>query len=427
MLTNNHHHVIDTIELKKIDVQDLQIGMFVSELDRPWLETNFWFQGFLLKNQQDIQAVQDQCHYVYIDVRKQSTLIPQYSSPPAPTPEKKPAFYNPVQPNRSDAFLKQQINHAEILHRNTSTVVKSFMEEAKFGRTINTVLAKKSVATCVDTLFEAPNTLLLMTQLKALDSYTAQHSMNVCIYALALGRQLNLSRTELNNLGLCGMMHDMGKMRIPYEILTKPHHLSRDERLIMETHTTEGSRLLMNTTALYKEVVEVAYMHHERLDGIGYPRQLKATQITPYAQMVAIVDIYDAMTSNRVYRKGMSHLDAIKILNDSAQAGHLNQYYTLKFIECLGVYPVGCLVQLRSGEIGLVLESNRNAKLKPKIMILKDANDRLCNEYIIDLAMMSENNAAQHYEIQKIIQPDECGIDLFKYYASGSITGFELF
>ena len=426
-MTDNNHRSIDSLELRKIDVQDLQVGMFVSELDRPWLETRFWFQGFILRNQQDILAVQEQCNFVYIDVRKQSTVIPSFSSRPASIPEKKPVFFNPVQKNRSDVFLKQQVNHAEILHRHTSKVVKSFMEEAKFGRTINTVLAKKSVTTYVDTLFEAPNTLMLMTKLKAQDSYTAQHSMNVCIFSLALGRQLNLSRSELNNLGLCGLMHDMGKMRIPYEILTKPYHLTVEERQIMETHTTEGSRILMNTTAIYKEVVEVAYMHHERLDGIGYPRQLKASQITPYAQMVAIVDIYDAMTSNRVYRQCISHLDAIKVLSEYAQNGHLNQHYTLKFIECLGVYPVGCLVELRSGEIGLVLETNIKAKLKPKLMILKDVNKLLCNEYIIDLAMMSANNAGRDYEIGKIIQPEECGIDLFKYYVSGSIANFDFF
>ncbi|MGD0961025.1 MAG: HD-GYP domain-containing protein [Methylomonas sp.] len=426
---------MENAELIKVEVGDLKIGMYVSKLDRPWLETRFWFQGFELRTQNDIEAVRSQCLYVYVDAKKKMGVEPvrprtiqrvqePYKAQPSAAYNASIRFHD-FQNRTEQALARLQINQARVLHRHTSHVVSGFMEEARFGRSINTLLAKKTVARCVDTLFEAPNTLMLMTQLKEKDAYTAQHSMNVCIFSIAIGRQMGLSKLELNNLGLCGMMHDMGKMVIPIGILDKPARLTQYEMQIMQSHATEGKLLLTQTQGMELEAIQVAYMHHERLDGVGYPCQLRAWEITPYAQMVAIADIYDAMTSNRVYQKGMSHLEAIKVLTDSAQEGHLNLQYTQKFIECLGVYPVGCLVELASGESGLVLEVNPLTKLKPKIMIVTDANKTPCNEFILDLSMMSENSGGPVYTIKRIMPADECPVDLFKYYASGLVKGFD--
>jgi hypothetical protein len=156
-------------------------------------------------------------------------------------------------------------------------------------------------------------------------------------------------------------------------------------------------------------------MHHERMDGKGYPRKLRAEQITPYAQMVAVVDIYDAITSDRVYQNGRTHLDALKIMNDISMQGHLNPQLTMKFIECLGIYPIGSLVEMVSGEVGVVVQANPNSKLKPTLMIIKDARKNFCNEYIADLAMIGENPGREDFRIKQIVRADQCGIDLNKY------------
>ena len=195
----------------QIDVKDLKVGMFVSKLDRPWLETNFLFQGFELKNQADIEEVQRQCEFVYIDVNKQ-THVPQYVSRSTPYTKD---YLDQVKPPEKRTSFKQEIKKAELIYRKTSSLVKSFMEEVQLGRPINVLAAKEAVSNCVDSILNAPDALMLMTQLKNRDEYTAQHSMNVCVFAIALGRQINLSVAELNNVGLCGMMHDMGKMRVP--------------------------------------------------------------------------------------------------------------------------------------------------------------------------------------------------------------------
>lgn len=415
-MQNKHNDLlIDSVELVQIDVKDLKIGMFVSKLDRPWLETSFWFQGFELKTQADIDAVQKQCDFVFIDVTKQ-TKAPQYvARSSAYTAD----FLDKIQPPAKRGSFKQEINRAEVIYTKTSILVKSFMEEVKFGRPINALAAKKAVAYCVDSVLNAPDALLLMTQLKNRDEYTAQHSMNVCIFSIALGRQINLSIEDLNNLGLCGMMHDMGKMQVPLEVLNKPGRLTVEELAVMQGHTTLGWKILLGSNGIYAGAVDVAFAHHERLDGNGYPRKLTAEQITPYARMVAIADLYDAVTSDRVYQKGRSHLDAIKILTESSSTGHLDPTLAMKFIECLGIYPAGSLVELNNGEVGMVIEVNSKAKLKPRVLMLLNAHKKHCNEYLVDLALAGQNVDGQQFSIKKVMRPDECGIDLLKYYQSG--------
>lgn len=407
--------LIDSVELVRVDVKDLKIGMFVSRLDRPWLETNFLFQGFELKNQADIDEVQRQCEYVYIDVNKQ-TAVPKYVA--RSTPYSKDYLEHVKPPEKRSSFT-QEIKKAEFIYRKTSSLVKSFMEEVRLGRPINVLAAKQAVSHCVDSILNAPDALMLMTQLKKRDEYTAQHSMNVCVFSIALGRQINLTVAELNDLGLCGMMHDMGKMRVPLEVLNKAGRLSPEELKVMQSHTTLGWQILLSTSGMYAGAVDVAYTHHERLDGNGYPRGLQAEQISPYARIVAIADAYDAISSDRIYQKGRSHLDAIKVLSECAAGGHLDSALTMKFIECLGIYPAGSLVELNSGEVALVVEVNPKFKLKPKIMMLQDVNKKPCDPFLVDLAMVGQNVNREPYSVKKVLRPDECDIDLLKYYQSG--------
>ncbi len=353
--------------LTKINVEDLKVGMYVSKLDKPWLESNFVFQGFELKNQTDINAVCEQCKFVFIDVNKQkkSQLLESKD-----TPYSKGWLDTRTPPDKLSSF-EQEIEHAGAVYQETSNLVRSFMQEVRLGKTINVEIAKKAVAECVDSILHAPDALLWMTQLKSRDLYTSQHSMNVCILAIALGRQINLPVQELNNVGLCGMMHDMGKMRVPLEILNKPGKLEPDELKIMQSHAELGWKLLLSSTGMYGGAIDVAHSHHERLDGTGYPRKLTAEQISPYTRIVAIVDMYDAITSDRIYQNGKTHLDAINIMTKMCGT-HLDSGLTYKFIECLGIYPPGSLVEMSNGEIAIIVEANQKKKLKPKIILLLD-------------------------------------------------------
>lgn len=415
MAGNSNDLLIDSVELVQVDVKDLKVGMFVSKLDRPWLETNFLFQGFELKSQADIEEVQRQCEFVFIDVSKQ-TVVHQFTAHSTPYSVD---YLEKVQPPAKRTCFGREIKKAEAVYRKTSGLVKSFMEEIQLGRPINVLAAKKAVSYCVDSILNAPDALMLMTQLKNRDEYTAQHSMNVCVFAIALGRQINLSVDELNNVGLCGMMHDMGKMQVPLEVLNKPGRLTEGELTVMQSHTTRGWKILLATHGMYAGAIDVAYTHHERMDGKGYPRKLKAEQIMPYARIVAIVDMYDAVSSDRIYQKGRTHLDSIKILTESSANGHLDSALTMKFIECLGIYPAGSLVELNSGEVAMVVEVNPKFKLKPKIMMLQDWHKKPCEPFLVDLTMVGQNVNGQPYAVKKVLRPDECAIDLLKYYRDG--------
>jgi HD-GYP domain-containing protein (c-di-GMP phosphodiesterase class II) len=397
--------------LTKINVKDLKVGMYVSKLDKPWLESNFLFQGFELKNEADINAVREQCEFVFIDVKKQSKTRTLESKD---TPYSKGWLDRRTPPDKLSSF-EEEIEHAGDVHQQTSNLVRSFMEDISLGKTINGEIAKKAVANCVDSILNAPDALLWMTQLKNRDLYTSQHSMNVCILAIALGRHINLSIKELNNVGLCGMMHDMGKMSVPLEILNKPGKLESDELKIMQNHPELGWKLLMSSSDMYGGAIDVAYSHHERLDGTGYPRKLSAEKITPYTRIVAIVDMYDAITSDRVYQNGRTHLDAIDIMTKMCGT-HLDPGLTYKFIECLGIYPPGCIVEMSNGEIAIVVEANQKKRLKPKIILLLDEDKKARPERMIDLSKIDLDASGQEYRIVKIVRADEYDIDLNKYY-----------
>lgn len=403
--------VLDSVEITKIDVRDLEIGMYVCELDRPWSQTNFLFQGFELQNQADIEAVQSQCAYVFIDVSKQ-TVIQQPKV--RDTPYSKAWIQNREPPRKKSCF-EEEIHRAVKVHTQVSTVVKNFMQEVTLGNSINVALAKEAVAECVNSIVKSPDAMMWLTQLKKRDEYTSQHSMNVCILAISLGRQLNLSVSELNNIGLCGMMHDMGKMRIPLEILNKAGRLTAEEVKIMQSHTTLGWKLLMSSSNMYGGAVDVAYTHHERLDGRGYPRGLTAESISPYARMVAITDTYDAITSDRVYQKGRTHLDAINIMT-AEEDTHLDSTLTIKFIECLGIYPPGNLVEMSNGEVAIVIESHPLHKLKPKVVFLLNENKQPQAQRIVDLAEMSLDRSAQPYKIKRMVRAEDYGINLDSFY-----------
>ncbi len=415
-MNDNEEFPPSSNHLARVGVNDLRIGMYVSKLDRPWLETNFLFQGFELKTAEDIKAVQAQCEYVYVDATRQSKELVGLARN---TPYSKGWLDSRLPPKNRKSF-EQEMDNAGHVYERTSTIVRGFMEEVQLGRAINVELAKKAVADCVASILNHPDALMWMTQLKNRDKYTAQHSMNVCVYAIALGRRIDLPLPELHNLGLCGMMHDMGKMRVPLQILNKPGRLTGEEFKIMQGHTTQGWRLLMSSSGMYGGAIDVAYTHHEKLDGSGYPRGLTAEQISPYARMIAIADMYDAITSDRVYQDGRTHLEAINIMT-KLSGSHLDSGLTIKFIECRGIYPPGSVVEMGNGEVAVVVEVNPKAKIKPKIVLLLDEGKRPQPERLVDLTHMNLDASGRPYTIKRIVKTHEYGLDIEKFYRGGGL------
>ncbi|WFP52234.1 HD-GYP domain-containing protein [Methylomonas sp. EFPC3] len=409
-------NVYDVNQRVYTPVAQLKLGMYVIELDRPWLDSPFLFQGFELQTEDDIRKVREVCEYVYIDVTKSRKKVVEYKGGQENLSLDSIADFPPPPPKLS--VFEKEIERAESVYQEMGELVSDFMERIARGEGVDTKAAKAAVAECVNSILHSPDAFLWLSQLKNRDEYTAQHSLNVCALAIVLGRHLNFSVSNLNLVGLCGMMHDMGKMLIPLEILNKPGKLDADEMEIMRSHTSLGHELLKSSSDMYLGAIETALTHHETLDGKGYPRRIKDKGISLFTRMVTIVDMYDAMTSDRVYQKGRTHLEATSIMSNLS-GSQLDGRLVVKFIEALGVYPPGSLVQMTNGAIAIVVEVNELARLRPKVIILLDSEGQPVEERVVNLAEMVLDKRGNVLTIKGIVRPQDYGIDISKYYRQG--------
>lgn len=397
---------LDYIEQVKVPVGELAIGMFVSALDRPWEETPFLFQGFEIKEESDIDAIAQHCRYVYIDSQRTRVLRPSYGTPGGSGSY----FRHPPAP-RTTAFAKE-LEVAVTARAKTSSLIKSFMDDIKFGRSIDVQLARSAVSECVASVTRNPEAMMFLAQIRHKDEYTSEHSFDVCVYAIVLGRQIGMQPNELENLGTSGLLHDMGKVSIPPEVLLKKGQLTDEEFALMKKHTLFGRDILMSSRNLFSGAVDVAYAHHENMDGSGYPRGLQGHQLSQNTRIVAVADRYDAITSERVYQKGRTHMEAITLLNKAASKQHLDNSLTVGFVSALGVFPAGSIVELTSGEIAIVLSQNPQHRLRPQILVVRDSRQLPVTNRYVDLAEVETDADGTPYKIKAMHHAGSFGIHL---------------
>jgi putative nucleotidyltransferase with HDIG domain len=271
-----------------------------------------------------------------------------------------------------------------------------------------------------------PNALLWLTRIKNRDEYTAEHCLRVAILAIAFGRHIDLPEEELKLLGLCGMLHDVGKMVIPDEILNKPGRLTAQEYDIMKTHSEEGGRLLLEQRGIDPAVIFVAHHHHERLDGTGYPNQLTADCISLYTRIISIVDTYDAISSARCYKTASTPAEAVKILYDN-QGSQFDPDLLQHFILMVGIIPTGSIVEMTNGEVGVVLSNNPDYKLKPKVLLIRNELKRPQQEKIINLANNPFSEEGHLYEISKALPNGSYDVDILDYKEPKEYPGLSQF
>lgn len=406
--------ILDTQLVKlKMPAKKLVLGLYVTELDRPWLESPFLFQGFFLTTDKHIALVQELCEYVYID----TTRIIEKEIEFLQEDHRRDIVYPPP-PKKTSSFFKE-INLSDKIFSKTSHLIQSFLKNIDVNENLDIEEAKKAVDQIVHSVIKTPDALMWLTQLKKRDEYTSQHSMNVCVLSVALGRYIGLAEGDLKDLGLCGMLHDMGKMLIPDKILNKPGKLVGKEIKIMKYHTVLGLKVLKKSKGRVPlSVINVAYSHHERVDGKGYPRGIGQDKLSRSTRIVAITDMYDALTSDRVYRKGCSHLEAIDIMTKMS-GKHLDYALVLKFIECLSVYPPGSIVELTNSEIAIVIEVNQDEKLRPQVIVLLGSDKQPKEEKLIDLANRGKDVGGETYTIKRTVRAVDYGIDIMKFYHRG--------
>lgn len=411
---------------KKINVIDLRKGMYISELDRPWKETNFLFQGFEVTDDAVLSEIKGLCNYVFIETdyipgsnKPRSAGSPGISTKTTPTTDRdtKPdlsyVLEGPTTKKRwrpEETTLEEELPRAREIENDTRNVLYTTLEDVRLGRTIDSAATKAVIANMVESIISNPDAMGVLSQLKDADEYTALHSVRVCILALTFGRHLEMSRDELNLLGVGALLHDVGKMKIPSEILNKEGKLTDQEFAIIKTHVPLGVEVLENSPGISKYSIEVAENHHERYSGGGYASGINGNSIGVFGMIGGVVDCYDAITSDRTYHKGMTSYEALsKMYQWRTSAFHPG--LVEQFIQCMGVYPIGSLVELSTGAIGVVATVNRERRLKPRVvLVLNPEKQKYDAVKVVDLMQETINNPKGAPEIKKVIPAGEYGI-----------------
>ena len=397
----------------KVPVEDIQLGMYVAQLDRPWVDTPFMFQGFHVNSPREIQELQKYCEYVYVDEEQSRVTVTPKSAPNFTASKRIDAGQTQLIEGPKDlGDFRQQLKAAIKVHENTKLFINQVMRDIRLGKNVDVKHAKQLVSQLAENVVSNPTALVWLTQLKNKDEYTSLHSLNVCVLSLFFGRSMNFTQDQLHTLGLGALLHDVGKLRVPSEVLNKPGRLTTDEFAVMKKHTVFGYDLMKNQGELSKDALDIIIQHHERLNGSGYPHNLEHGQINQLAKLVSIVDVYDAITSNRVYHKETTPFNALNDIYKNREK-EFDTRMVEQFIKCLGIYPIGSLVELNTGQVGIVIFFSEKSHLAPTVMLILDEQKKPYDQYrYVNLGSPAWEKQNIKPEIKRIADPEEFGLDL---------------
>lgn len=412
----------------ELPVSKLEVGMHVVALDRPWNETSFLMQGFVVSSDQELFSLQKQCNYVVVQVKTALGKNLQRAS------AVEMAKFHLAQRNRiaikssttETSNLRKQYHHNQmdfsqgvtnsvVTFESARKLASKIMNSVKVGRELNIKECRVAVARVVDSVLKNANALRFLTQIKHINLYTVEHCMNCCVIAAAFGRHLGLSVHDIEQLAMSALLHDIGKAKISIKILNKKEKLTRDEAIIMAKHTETGWGLLMSLPDKNVLIAEVAYGHHEREDGLGYPRHLHNNEISLFTKIVTLVDCYDAMTSRRCYGTVHTNSDALDIIRENS-GSQFDTGLANEFVKCIGEYPPGCLVEMTNGEIGIVISSRDEYGVYPRVLLVRDQqHHELINNRIVDTRLGDLDSYNIAYEVLSEVPNGSYGVKLENY------------
>lgn len=397
----------------KIPTDLLDLGMYVAELDKPWIESPFIFQGFLITNDDELDQLHQHCEYVFVDRDKSQISIPQalieQGQQIKATPDYSDQGSVPYQVTFEEEFPRAKLGYEEI-----QSQLKGLFRDVRFGRVMKTAEVQKHVQRITESILRNPDAMMLMSNLKAVDEYLVVHAMNVCIMTIVFARFLGFEPDEMQELGMGALLHDIGEIRLPQEILNKHGELSPEEYATIQKHTAYGVSILKQADNISDTVLDIVLHHHERVNRSGYPEKLSGQEISKSAKIVGLVDVYDSLTSPTSYRGYMSNNEALKSMYDW-RGTLFDETLVEMFIKCLGVYPIGSTLELNSGEIGIVISTSPQSRLLPTLMLVRDAWNKVYDPpKIINLSQFREDDE-NLYEIRNIVRPEDYDVDLKRY------------
>lgn len=355
--------------LKRIKTQQLQVGMFVARVGGPWLEHPFWRSRFLVNSQEQIdQMIASKVEEVWIDLLKGKGVphVPQVATGSLTvTPvADEPAGAVP----QSAVPLEVEFGLAREVMKNGKAVVGSMFTDARMGRALEVEGALMLVESVSNSLTRHSQALIALARLKVRDDYTYLHSFAVCALMIALGRTLGLDKGEVQQLGLAGLVHDIGKISIPTQVLHKQGDMTAAEIAMVQRHPSVGYRIL-NEAKLYSNIpLDVCVHHHERIDGRGYPFGLHGSEISVHAKIAALCDTYDSLTSNRPGHQAWTPARALEYMAVRVDT-LFDRTVFQAFTRSIGIYPLGTVLRLRSGRLAVVFAQNDNEPLRPRVKV----------------------------------------------------------
>ncbi len=358
--------------------------MFVCRLDRPWLGTPFPLQGFRVSGSEEIAKLNRLCRYVHVDLRLGEAPDPRLIISESDANDENPKVREIRDLHEFDypqqTTLRSELEHATPAYEALNERVGQVMRDLREGKDLDFEALREGIDAMIDSVIRNPDAFACLIELKRKDIYAYRHSLGASVWAATFGRHLGMPRANIDILAQGGLVLDVGKARLPLDLLNKTGRLSDEEMAVMRSHVEHSVEILKATAGVPEPVIEMVATHHERYDGRGYPNGYQAGQIPMFGRIAGIVDTYDALTSPRVYAKPMSPHGAVNVLYEWRDMDFQKELVE-QFIQAVGIYPTGTLVELSTGEVAVIISLNGMRRLHPRLMIILDPDKKPYPEF----------------------------------------------
>ena len=398
------------MERKKIPVSELRLGMYVTELDRPWLDTPFLFQGFPITSSDQIEELKIHCQTLYIDLERDVSNEDMRKHSDAQILVRGPAVYKVVRP------VDEEISFAQEIYSACQESVQNSIESIRITGELDSEPLMNAVGNMTRSIERNPDAMLLLYKIKQKGNEEFHRAIDNSIHMISFGRFLQFSADRLELLGLAGMLLDIGKVCLPDTILTKKNTLTTEEFDLTKAHVLHSIELINAAVGLPNGLADIVLQHHERQDGSGYPHGLSGRQITIDGAIAGLVNSYCALTSKRDYAEQLSPSNALsRLYNLRGKLFH--EALVEQLIQCIGIYPVGSVVELNSGEMAIVIAQNLVRRLQPRVMIVLDPSGKPARpQIVIDLVNQPKSTEDELYRIVRTISSDQLPFDPEQFF-----------